>query len=164
MQKCNSDTYSHSAIRGHPILLPWSHQMLMAAFGLRPSATISIRALEGERPRADVGGASAQHMECSIPSLPTYQRYDIMLKVNADRTYVLVGILSAVSDEVDCMLKGLPPAAAAAAGAGRQVPLAKDSAPLSALVQAVWKGLMSTLQLLALNQAGFRPLNAEVGV
>ena len=50
---------------------------------------------------------------------------------------------------------------APSSGQPHQSPTARA---LSELVSASWRGLMSTLQLLALNQAGFRPLTAEVRV
>ncbi|GAX72663.1 hypothetical protein CEUSTIGMA_g119.t1 [Chlamydomonas eustigma] len=68
----------------------------------------------------------------------------------------LEGILTAVNDELTNMLEQLKPGLtnkdSAEGSTGRAL---KD------LTRASWRGAMSTLQLLALNQAGFRPLSAE---
>jgi hypothetical protein len=71
------------------------------------------------------------------------------------------GILTAIHDELTCMVRNLIPAASSNA---KQQPQGAATRALSELVSASWRGLMSTLQLLALNQAGFRPLTAEVSV
>lgn len=55
------------------------------------------------------------------------------------------------------MMRNLAPASSRTKDSARSADRA-----LRTLVTASWKGLMSTLQMLALNQAGFRPLTAEV--
>ena len=106
----------------------------MTCFGLKPSEEISKRALEGETTLLRPS-LLFPHSHPSSPLLPS-------------------GILSAIHDELCIMVRNLAPASSRTKGSAHRA--------LRALVAASWKGLMSTIQLMALNQAGFRPLTAEV--
>ncbi|KAG1670514.1 hypothetical protein FOA52_015379 [Chlamydomonas sp. UWO 241] len=66
---------------------------------------------------------------------------------------VLEGILTAMHDELMCMLKNVP---LVKRGRETECPDA-----LAALSGASWRGTMSALQLLALGLAGFRPLTGD---
>lgn len=62
-------------------------------------------------------------------------------------TKALEGILTAVHDELTCIARNLK--------------LSSGDTSLADMVDASWRGAMSTLKLLALNQAHFRPLQPD---